>query len=309
MAFAKGNVSSDPKEYKRFIGVASVKIMAINPDKATHEKLFNTTLEENPNYLTKVTTPSGNEVDNARISFILKPLNKNGGEIEGLPLVTMSMFVQNRAFTNKDNTKVQVIDKYGNTCWVTNEDFKAKRIPNDRNGNPMNIDADYRAALVGEKELTDFIKEFLVIPNSMMWDNTLQKFVKNSRVDNMDSCICRFDKLDSIFKGDFSEIKDAFGGMPENKVRVMLGVRTDAQSGRMYQTVNSRVFVRQENPRMTAFEKEIKNMMDQAASRGVAMNTEYEAVDVHEYKVTANTLTPSTTEIPAQESTDKLPWE
>lgn len=308
MAFAKGNVSSEPKEYKRFIGVTSVNVLAINPDKATHEKLFNTTLDEAPVYVTKVTTPAGTEVDNARISFILKPL-KNGAEIEGLPLVTMSLFIQNRTFTNKDNTKVQVIDKYGNTCWVTKEDFQAKRVPNDKNGNPMNIDADYRAALVGEKELTDFVKEFLVIPSSTMWDNTLKKFVKNNKVDDMDSCICRFDKLENIFKGDFSEIKEAFGGMPDNKVKVMLGIRTDAQSGRMYQTVNSRVFVRQENPRMTAFEKEIKSLIDSAASRGVALNTEYEATEVHEYKVSANTLTPNTNEIPTQDTTDKLPWE
>lgn len=309
MAFAKGNVSSEPKEYKRFIGVAATSIVAINPDKATHEKLFNTTLDENPNYVTKVTTSSGSEVDNARISFILKPYHKNGSEIEGLPLVTMSLFIQNRAFTNKDNTKVQVIDKYGNTCWVTKEDFQAKRVPKDRNGNPLNIDADYRAALVGEAELVSLAREFLNIPMSIMWDNNAQKMVKNTKVDSLDSCICSFDHLENIFKGDFSEIKEVFGSMTANKVRVMLGVRTDAQSGRMYQTVNSRVFTRYENPKTTAFEKEIKSLIDNAASRGVALNTEYDVNDVHEYKVTANTLTPSTTEIPTQDTTDKLPWE
>ena len=87
MAFAKGNVSSDPKEYKRFIGVASVKIMAINPDKATHEKLFNTTLEENPNYLTKVTydsisseTTEANEGNNTVLDFSI-PKQEIGEDI------------------------------------------------------------------------------------------------------------------------------------------------------------------------------------------------------------------------------------
>lgn len=300
---AKGKESTEPKEFKRYIGVASVKVVAINPDKVTHEKLFNTTLEAAPVYTGKVTIPSGEEVDNARIGLVFQLETK-----DEMTLITSSLFIQNRVFTNKDNTKVQVIDKYGNTGWVTKEDFQAKRVPNDKNGNPLNIDADYRAALIGEAELMNFVREYLCIPSPTIYDFDSKKWVPNSSATPAE-CECRFENLVNIFKGDFSDITDALSGMPDNKVKVMLGVRTDANSGKMYQTVYTRKFVKNNVTNMTVFKREIKNMIDRASISGRAMDTEYEAVPVHEYKVTATTFDPAEFSAPATEDNGKLPWE
>lgn len=60
-----------------------------------------------------------------------------------------------------------MIDKYGRATWVTPEQLKGHVIPLDKNGNPLQIDADYRPAYEGEENLTNFIKAYLNIPNPM----------------------------------------------------------------------------------------------------------------------------------------------
>lgn len=56
MAFSKGNVSGESNSVKRYIGVGSVFVLAVNPDKAELEKLYNTQLENDPEYLSEVET-------------------------------------------------------------------------------------------------------------------------------------------------------------------------------------------------------------------------------------------------------------
>ena len=93
MAIARGNESQEAREFKRYIGVAPVFIKAVNPNKKEHEALFNTTLEEAPNYVTN-TEVDGNDVANARIQVVFQPdVEKIGFE---MPLVTMTLFIQNR---------------------------------------------------------------------------------------------------------------------------------------------------------------------------------------------------------------------
>ena len=113
MAIAKGNESKEAKEFKRYIGVAPVSIKAVNPNKAEHEELFNTTLEEAPNYVSTVEDKDGNSVQSARIQLVFQPdTNKIGFE---MPLITMALFIQNRPRVGASSGKIQVIDKYKRT--------------------------------------------------------------------------------------------------------------------------------------------------------------------------------------------------
>lgn len=292
MAIARGNESKEAQEFKRYIGVAPVFIKAINPTKEEHEALFNTTLEEAPNYLSKVTDANGNEYDNARVSVVFRPdEEKIGFE---MPLVTMALFIQNRAKVGTTSGKIQVIDKYGRTAWATKEDIATHAIPMYANG-LADIDKDYRPAYVGEEELMEFVKAFLCIPSVTTWDNNLKKVVPNTAV-KPEECECRFDNLANIFKGDFSEIKEALGFQPTNKVKVLLGVRTDVQTGRLYQAVYTRKFLRNAATNFNSLDKEIQEMLNNAAETGRTVNTQYEVVPVHEYTVEATqfTSTPAT---------------
>jgi hypothetical protein len=294
MAIARGNESQEAREFKRYIGVAPMFIKAVNPDKKEHEALFNTTLEDAPNYLGTVTDSDGNEFQNARIQVVFQPDTEKIGF--DMPLVSMALFIQNRPRVGAASGKTQVIDKYGRTAWVTPEELAVHAIPMYSNG-PADIDKDYRPAYVGEEELMEFVKAYLCIPSINTWDANLRKMVPNTRV-KPEECECRFDNLDKIFKGDFSEVKDALGFQPTNKVKVMLGVRT-AEDGKLFQAVYTKKFLRNSSTNFSSLDKELQEMIKNAAENGRTLNTEYAAVAVHEYSVEPTVFTPAAEATPS----------
>ena len=238
MAFGKAQVSKEATEIKRYTGVGSVFVVGVNPSKAELEKLYDRELDKDPEYLTEK-----DGVTSARIDFIIKtdPTAKCNNGIE--LLTKFSMFIRNEYRFNKDKTKVQVIDKYGRTAWVTKEQAKAHEIPVYKNG-PANIDKDYRPAYVGEEDITNFLKLFLGISN-------VEKWVKNEAtgrrevvglVDNPQDCECTLENIEDYFKGKFNEIKGAINLMPNNKIKVLFGVRT-TDEGKQYQDVYTRKFL------------------------------------------------------------------
>lgn len=285
MAIAKGRESVEAQEFKRYIGVAPMFIEAINPSKAEHEALFSTTLEEAPNYLGTKSDNDGNEFQTARISVVFKPdTEKIGFE---MPLVTMALFLENRPRYNADKTKVQVIDKYGNTGWPTIEEAERHAvILKNKNGEDYNsnLDKDYRPCYVGEEDLMNFVKTYLNIPNRLTYDRDSKTWGPNTKV-KVEECECRFDNLAAVFKGDFSEIKDALGFQPTNKVKVLLGVRTDAESGKLYQVVYTKKFLSNAATNYSSLDKEIQEMVANAVANGRTITTEYDVVPVHEYVV------------------------
>ena len=54
MAFAKGKESVEAAPVKRYIGVAPVTVLAVNPTKAELEKIYGITLDNTPEYLSAV---------------------------------------------------------------------------------------------------------------------------------------------------------------------------------------------------------------------------------------------------------------
>lgn len=296
MAIAKGRESIEAQEFKRFIGVAPMFIKAINPNKAEHEELFNTTLEDAPSYIGTKEDNEGNSVKTARISIVFNPdIEKIGFD---MPLVTMALFLENRPRYNADKTKVQVIDKYGNTGWPTIEEAeKHAVILKNKNGEDYNsnLDKDYRPCYVGEEDLMNFVKTYLNIPNRLTYDKDSKTWVTNSKV-KAEDCECRFDNLAAVFKGDFSEIKDALGFQPTNKIKVLLGVRTDAESGKLYQAVYTRKFLSNASTNYSALDKEIQEMVNNAVANGRTVSTEYDVTAVHEYVVAPTQFQATTTE-------------
>ena len=311
MAIAKGNESKEAQEFKRYIGVAPVFIKSINPNKKEHEELFNTTLEEAPNYVSTMEDQDGNPFKSARIQVVFQPdVDKIGFE---MPLVTMSLFIQDRPRVGAASGKTQVIDKYGRTAWVTSDELASHAIPMYSNG-PADIDKDYRPAYVGEEDLVAFVKAFLCIPDVTTWDNNTRKMVPNTRV-NPEDCECRFDDLDKIFKGDFSSIKDAIGLQPTNKIKVLLGVRTDSKTGKLYQTVYTRKFLKNSANSFSSLDKEIQDNIKNATENGRTLDTEYQVAPVHEYSVEPTTFTQTTNEMPSDlpfdttPDSEALPWD
>lgn len=279
MAFASGKQTTDGASVARYIGVAPIYVLGVNPTKSELEGYYNTSLEKEPEY-----TGSKDNVPFVRIDFVVKTDATRSNNIDLTTKVTF--FLRREKRVNRDNTKVQVIDKYGRTAWVTNEQLKAKEIPMYTNG-PANLDADYRPVYNGEENLTNFIKTYLNIPS-------VQKYVNGAwvMVDNPQDCEARLEHIEDYFKGNFQELKEIIAMQPNNKVKALFGVRA-ADNGSLYQDVFGDMFLRNNSTDYTRLEKEVT----ERKNNGAYPNSLFTICDLREYTVEATNLDSSTVDV------------
>lgn len=280
MAFGQGQVSTDGGSVKRYIGVASVFVLAVNPAKEVLEKLYGRTLENAPEYVGEVEVGEDKtKYQQVRLDFIVKADPEKYLDAANQPLnfvSKVSLFIRKAYRYNKDNTKVQVIDKYGRTAWVTVEQAKAHEIPVYSNG-PANIDKDYRPAYVGEEELIKFLIAYLNIPSCQRYVDG--KWVMND-ADKLSDSEASLEHIEDYFKGDFSELKTIIGYQPNNKVKVLFGVR-NADDGKQYQTVYTRMFLKNGVSDYSKLDKDVK----QTQESGALTSSEFDCTELHEYVV------------------------
>ena len=273
MAFAKGSESTEGNVIKKYTGVGSVFVLAVNPNKTELEKIYNTQLENAPEYVGEVEVGEDkHKVPNVRLDFIVKTDAEKCGGIEFTTKVPF--FIRKEYRYNRDQTKVQIIDKYGRTAWVTVDQAKNHEIPVYKNG-PANIDKDYRPAYVGEEDLTNFIKAYLNIPNVM-------KYVNNTwvMVDKPEDCEARLEHIEDYFKGNFKELRDVIALQPNNKVKGLFGVRT-TDDNKQYQAVYTQMFLKNN---ITDYSKLDKDLQERKAA-GAYPTTEFTVGDLKEYGV------------------------
>lgn len=279
MAFGKAQESKEAAEIKRYTGVGSIFVVGVNPSKSELEKLYDRELDKDPEYITEK-----DGVVSARIEFIIKT-DSAAKCNNGIELTTkLPVFISKEYRFNKDKTKVQVIDKYGRTAWVTKEQAKNHEIPVYGNGKPANIDKDYRPAYVGEEIVTNFLKLFLGIPNVEKWaknEETGRREVVGL-VDNPQDCECRLEHIEDYFKGKFNEMRDAVNLMPNNKIKVLFGVRT-TDDGKQYQDVYTRKFL---SNTVSVYDKLAEDVQTNK-DNGAYPNTEFVIADLQEYTVQA----------------------
>lgn len=308
MAFSSGKVMTEATggSFKRFVGVAAVKVLALNPDVKTYNALTGANREEELVY-----TGDKDGVKFVRLSFLcqISP-NKDLAEPEN---VILTFWMRKQPIIGSNSGKIKIIDKYGRTAWATDDDIKNARVPQYSSG-PANVDADYRKCVSGEEELTKFLKALMGIPEPTVFNKT--KGVSEP-YKNLSECEARLDKIMKYFDGDVSEIRNILKSLPENKVKVLLGVRQ--VDGREYQDFFTEQFVKSTNPSNLGFAKELNN----ALSIGKYANTYFGDKDVtgniifsdaHVYEVTPTTYTESTTSmpefsgIPAQTPVNQAPF-
>lgn len=283
MAFAKGQESTEGTIVKRYTGVAPCFVVGVNPNKEELEKIYDTTLDAVPEYRGSVDV-DGKKVETVRIDFIVKT---DSAKSNGIEMTTkVALFLRKEYRFNKDKTKVQVIDKYGRTAWVTIEQAKAKEIPVYANG-PANLDADYRPCFVGEEELTNFIKAYLNIPNVMKYVD--KKWVM---VDNPEDCVARLDNIEKYFSGDYSELREVINLQPNNKVKLLFGVKTNDE-GKQYQAVFTQMFMKNG---VNDYSRLAKELEDRKAA-GAYPTTEFFIGDLKEYTTESTDFSASTVDI------------
>lgn len=276
MAFASGKESTEGNVVKRYIGVAPVYILAINPSKDELEKIYNTEIENSPEYVTE--TEVGAEgakykVPQVRIDFIV---NTVAEKCNGIDMKTkVSFFLTKEVRYNKDRTKVQVINKYGETTWLPIENAKEGTIPENLSWFEP---ADFRPAYIGEEDLTNFIKAYLDIPNKSF----RKKNGEVVEIKDKSEAEARLDNIKNYFNGDFSELKNIIALQPNNKVKCMFGVRS-TDDNKQYQAVYTQKFLKNKVTDYSGLDKDLQ----EKKANGAYPTTEFSVCDLKEYTVEA----------------------
>lgn len=293
LAIGKTQESTETQEFKKYVGVGSSFVVAVNPTKKELESIYGREIANEPEYV--VDTDNGKE---ARITFVVKT---DPEACNGIEIINRAMFtLRNAPAYNRDQTKVQVIDKFGNTTWMDAEDAKAGKKPLDKNGNPLRIADGYRMACVGEADLVAFLKAYLNVGSAFNYVNSTWVLK-----DNTDDFIFGLEHIKDYFTGDFSEITEAIKLQPHNKVKLLYGVRT-TDEGKQYQAVATKgELILFNNAGSSALARLEKNLAG-AKDAGSYSSTEFKVQELAEFDVTPTDLSSNSAE--ADSSDDSLPW-
>jgi hypothetical protein len=270
-------------------------VRGVNPSKKELDEFFGFESQAEPEYV--VDTDNGKE---ARITFLLEV---DPAQTNGIELKTRAMFtLRATPAYNRDQTKVQVIDNYGNYTWANVDDAKAGNKLLSADGKELKIDSKYRMACVGECDLVAFLKAYLCAEDVM-------KYVNGSWVkkDNPDEYKFALEHIKDYFTGNFSEIKEALALRPNNKVKLLYGVRT-TDEGKQYQAVCTRGELILRNSAgvnaLTKLERDLAN----AKNNGAYQNTDYKVQELQEWTVEPTNLEQAPASADSGSSSE-LPWE
>ena len=293
LAIGKTQESTEASSgFKRYVGVGSSYVLAVNPNKKELDELMGYESQNEPEYV--VDTDNGKE---ARITFIVKtdPETNNGIEITN----RLTFTLRNTPAYNKDKTKVQVIDDFGNHMWANVADAKEGKPILRANGNPAKIDTKYRMAGDGECDLVDFLKAYLGIEDVFTYSNDTW-----TKKENASDYMFKLEHIKDYFSGNVSELKEALALRPHNKVKLLYGVRT-TDEGKQYQVVASKGdFILKNNANVKALARLEKTLTD-AKLAGAFATTDFKVQELQEYTVEATNL-----EKPVVNSAaDEMPWD
>lgn len=298
---------SESKEFvsKLYKGIAPVFVTMVNPSKEALGKFYDRDIDEDPVYVGETEIGSDDnkqKVTQARIDFLVVT---NPEKCNGIELRTKITFFLKKAIRyNRDQTKVQVVDKYGQFAWPTIEEAKVHAIPQYESG-PANLDKDYRPAFIGEEELTSFIKQYLNIPNpsfSYKDKNTNEVIVKTLK--NLDDALARLDDIDNYFKGNFKELESILKLQPANVVKAMFGVRT-TDDNKQYQAVYTQKFLKNSITDYSKLDEELQNRK----AAGAYATTEFSIEPLHEYKVESTSFAQKEADLPfGAPAAGDTPW-
>lgn len=296
LAIGKTQESKETQEFKRYVGVASSFVVAVNPTKKELEEIYGREVANDPEYV--VDTDNGKE---ARVRFIVKtdPAVNNGVEI----INNMMFTLRNAPAYNKDQSMVQVIDKYGNVTWANSEDAKAGKKLLSRNGKELKIDSSYRMACVGEADLIGFLKTYLCVGDAFNYVNGA--WVKKSDAEDY---VFGLEHIKDYFSGDFSEIKDAIALQPNNKVKLLYGVRTNDE-GKQYQAIATRFGMILHNSAGSKALEKLEKELASAKDNGSYASTDFRVQELSEYTVEPTNLDNAPADAASESAVGDMPWD
>ena len=254
---------------KRYIGYTNVNVVGINPNKQEWEKLYGLQREDEIVYLSR-NTVNGVDTEQLRIDMIIKTDPDKSGGVEITDRI--SYFIANAPNYNKAGDKVQMVDAYGDFCWLPVEQAKAGNISG---ANARFSGEKMRPAYVGEQALVDCIRAYSGIPERTYWNNDSRTW---KEIATPNDALMQLDYIETYFnKGDIAEIK----AIPiMNQIRVLFGIKK-TDDGKLYSDIYSKTVLKS-NQRDASWVRVEKEIME-AKERGSYPNTTFEIVPLKEY--------------------------
>ncbi len=268
---------SSEGNFKLYSGVGSSFVKAVNPSKKVLDEIMGYESANEPEY-----TKDTDEGKEAYVNIIVAtdPEKCNGIDLK----TRLSILFRNTPAYNKDKTKVQVIDDYGNHTWANVDDAKNGKKLLSSDGKELKIDTKYRMACTGECDLVDFLKAYLCVPDAFNYVNGA--WVKK---DDAKDALFGLEHIKDYFKGDFSEIQEAIALQPTNKVKLLYGVRTNDE-GKQFQAVASRGELILRNSASSKALARLEKDLASAKASGAYANVDFRVQELAEYAVKATNL-------------------
>lgn len=295
MAFSKGKESISVTPAKKYIGIAAMNVVALNPTKEELEAMRGFPIEREISYLSKMQSEDGREVESIRLDIYLKTtdddINMVGG-VKANVTVPLTIYLRNQKVYGRTSGKYQVVDKYGRFAWIDKASLDAHTVPSN-----IRLDAGYRQAYYGEEDLTKFCKALIGVEEMGYVDKDGQYHANP----NPEECEARLEHIADYFNGDLTELKGIIALQPNNKCKVMLGIREDAANNRSFQTVYSHHFLKFGNNKYNSMEKNLDNNLP------YLKNSVFQVCSLKEYSMQPTSFeTPTTQEAP--QTTEMLDW-
>lgn len=284
MAIKVGN-RSEENVIKRYVGIAPVTVVALNPNKAEKAEITGREQENEPQYIG--TDREGKP--QVQFDFYVKTLPNWGQSIDLEDKITI--FCSKSIVCKGDKTKIKVIDDYGETTWVTKEEFQNKVNP----GKNQRLIMPYRPCHVGEEELVKFLKCWLNVRDSTTYNQTTKKW---EPIDKLDDCKIIID-WDTLMKGKLDEIQNYVKEYKDYPVKVCFGVRR--KDGKTYQTIFNKSFLKNSQTRYAYFEREVQNSKREEEV--------FSILPLHEHVVEPTQFVDEVKEVPATETTVEVATE
>ena len=159
MAFSLGEDNAHSGEgggFAKYQGIAIVNVVGVNPNKEQLDKFLGFETKEAPVYINK----DANDRTYIDLDFMIKTIPDQNNGIELNRILRYRLYKE--IFKSNDGSKVQVIDDFGRTSWLTEEEFRNHVIPKWDDGSEK-ISEKYRPAYRGEENLVAFLKTYLGI--------------------------------------------------------------------------------------------------------------------------------------------------
>lgn len=295
MAFSKGKESISVTPAKKYIGIAAMNVVALNPTKEELEAMRGFPIEREISYLSKMQSEDGREVESIRLDIYLKTtdddINMVGG-VKANVTVPLTIYLRNQKVYGRTSGKYQVVDKYGRFAWIDKASLDAHTVPAN-----IRLDAGYRQAYYGEEDLTKFCKALIGIEEMGYVDKDGQYHANP----NPEECEARLEHIADYFNGDLTELKGIIALQPNNKCKVMLGIREDAANNRSFQTVYSHHFLKFGNNKYNSMEKNLDNNLP------YLKNSVFQVCSLKEYSMQPTSFEAPTTQ-EAPQTTEMLDW-